>query len=167
MPNEHASHAAAIATPAGLAAFGAAMAGLFLATLLYLWRTIDARGNPAHIRADLQAAVEQVVLRRAVRRRVRAADACFCSAQIARFDRDVIDGSSTAWPPWPRAARAWSTSLFDRTVVDGSVNTFASWTWDFGLLLRKLQTGSLRQYVMFIVVGTWFCAWRILLFRMS
>jgi hypothetical protein len=46
--------------------------------------------------------------------------------------------------------------LFDRTVVDGAVNTFASWTWDFGLLLRNLQTGSLRQYVLFIVTGTWF-----------
>ena len=42
----------------------------------------------------------------------------------------------------------------DRTLVDGSVNTFASWTWDFGLLLRRLQTGSLRQYVLFIVGGT-------------
>jgi hypothetical protein len=36
------------------------------------------------------------------------------------------------------------------------VNTFASWTWDFGLLLRRLQTGNLRQYVLFIVMGTWF-----------
>ena len=45
---------------------------------------------------------------------------------------------------------------FDRALVDGSVNTFANWTWDFGLLLRRLQTGSLRQYVLFIVMGTWF-----------
>jgi hypothetical protein len=35
-----------------------------------------------------------------------------------------------------------------------TVNTFASGTWNFGLWLRKLQTGNLRQYVMFIVVGT-------------
>jgi len=44
--------------------------------------------------------------------------------------------------------------VFDRTVVDGSVNTFADWTWDFGLLLRRLQTGSIRQYVLFIVTST-------------
>ncbi len=30
----------------------------------------------------------------------------------------------------------------------------ADWTWDVGLSLRTVQTGSLRQYVMFIVVGT-------------
>jgi hypothetical protein len=44
--------------------------------------------------------------------------------------------------------------LFDQTFVDGTVNTFANWTWDFGLLLRRLQTGSVRQYVLFIVAGT-------------
>jgi NADH:ubiquinone oxidoreductase subunit 5 (subunit L)/multisubunit Na+/H+ antiporter MnhA subunit len=45
-------------------------------------------------------------------------------------------------------------ALFDQTLVDGTVNTFASGTWNFGLWLRRLQTGNLRQYVMFIVVGT-------------
>ena len=32
--------------------------------------------------------------------------------------------------------------------------TFADRTWDLGLSLRSMQTGRLRQYVMFIVVGT-------------
>ena len=74
--------------------------------------------------------------------------------QIAAYDRNVID--------WLLHAAAWVCRgvskvfdvVFDRTVVDGSVNTFADWTWDFGLLLRRLQTGSLRQYVLFIVMGT-------------
>ena len=34
------------------------------------------------------------------------------------------------------------------------MNATASATWNAGLELKKLQTGSLRQYVMFIVVGT-------------
>ncbi len=42
----------------------------------------------------------------------------------------------------------------DRYLIDNGVDTFAEKTWDFGLWLRTLQTGRLRQYVMFIVVGT-------------
>ena len=30
----------------------------------------------------------------------------------------------------------------------------AAETWNLGLALRSVQTGRLRQYVMFIVVGT-------------
>ena len=42
----------------------------------------------------------------------------------------------------------------DRNLVDGLVNATAAATWNVGLELKKLQTGRLRQYVMFIVVGT-------------
>ncbi len=45
----------------------------------------------------------------------------------------------------------------DRYVIDNLVDTFAGKTWDLGLSLRSLQTGRLRQYVMFIVVGTSCC----------
>jgi hypothetical protein len=34
------------------------------------------------------------------------------------------------------------------------VNATASATWTLGNELKRLQTGSLRQYVTFIVVGT-------------
>jgi NADH-quinone oxidoreductase subunit L len=39
-------------------------------------------------------------------------------------------------------------------IIDNFVNWSAEKTWDLGLSLRSLQTGRLRQYVMFIVVGT-------------
>ena len=39
-------------------------------------------------------------------------------------------------------------------VVDGIVNVAGSVTWKAGLELKRVQTGNLRQYVMFIVVGT-------------
>ena len=45
-------------------------------------------------------------------------------------------------------------SWIDRTLVDGLVDATAAATWTAGLELKKLQTGRLRQYVMFIVVGT-------------
>jgi NADH:ubiquinone oxidoreductase subunit 5 (subunit L)/multisubunit Na+/H+ antiporter MnhA subunit len=84
------------------------------------------------------------------------APAMALARKIAAFDRTVIDGIIHACAAIGRALSKVFDIVFDRTVVDGSVNTFASWTWDFGLLLRRLQTGNLRQYVLFIVMGTWF-----------
>ena len=82
--------------------------------------------------------------------------AIFIGKQIAAFDRGVIDWflHGCAWVC--RGIAGIFSTVFDRTLVDGTVNTFANWTWDFGLLLRRFQTGSLRQYVLFIVMGTWF-----------
>ncbi len=41
----------------------------------------------------------------------------------------------------------------DRGLIDGSANLFGSWTYSLGLGLRTVQTGRLRQYVLFIVIG--------------
>ena len=42
---------------------------------------------------------------------------------------------------------------FDEKVVDGFVNKTAETTQTVGSSMRKLQTGSLRQYIMFIALG--------------
>jgi NADH:ubiquinone oxidoreductase subunit 5 (subunit L)/multisubunit Na+/H+ antiporter MnhA subunit len=42
----------------------------------------------------------------------------------------------------------------DRIFVDASVNLIARWTYVLGLRLRTIQTGNIRQYVMWIAVGT-------------
>lgn len=65
------------------------------------------------------------------------------------FDR-LIDGSAYVCR---RFAEGWE-RIADRGLVDGSINLMASWTYSLGLGLRRAQTGQLRQYVMFIVVGT-------------
>ncbi len=38
-------------------------------------------------------------------------------------------------------------------MIDGFVNLLARATWNVGSSLKAVQTGKLRQYVMFIVVG--------------
>ncbi len=43
---------------------------------------------------------------------------------------------------------------FDRRFVDGLVNAVADGTYSLALSLRRAQSGRLRQYVLFIVVGT-------------
>jgi NADH-quinone oxidoreductase subunit L len=42
----------------------------------------------------------------------------------------------------------------DRIFVDRLVDLMARWTYALGLRLRTVQTGNIRQYVMWIVVGT-------------
>jgi len=78
----------------------------------------------------------------------------FAVASLASgTDRGVIDRflDGVAWSARQIAGLdAW----IDRNLVDGLVNATAAATWNVGLEMKKLQTGRLRQYVMFIVVGT-------------
>ncbi len=71
---------------------------------------------------------------------------------VASIDRVVLDGflhllarSTVLVAQWDR--------VFDEQIVDGLVNWMAKVTQSGGRSLRGLQTGHLRQYVMFIVVG--------------
>jgi proton-translocating NADH-quinone oxidoreductase chain L len=155
VPDEHASHVPLIKTRAGLAAFGAAMLGLFVATLMYLWRKV----NPAEIQQTFKPLYKALWNKwyfDELYDLVFVRPTMFFSKQIAGFDRTVIDSVLHGAAAVTRAGSRVVDALFDRTLIDGMVNAFASWIWDFGLLLRKLQTGSLRQYVLFIVTGTWF-----------
>ncbi|HIM29985.1 MAG TPA: hypothetical protein EYG57_10530 [Planctomycetes bacterium] len=73
---------------------------------------------------------------------------------IVSIDRVVIDGlvhrlaSGTKY-----IARMWDRYV-DQFLVDGAVNLIGHLTHRVGVSLRLVQTGSLRQYVVFIVIGT-------------
>ena len=43
--------------------------------------------------------------------------------------------------------------IFDRNVVDGLVNVVGNTTYAVGAGLRRLQTGYLRSYVLFLVLA--------------
>jgi NADH:ubiquinone oxidoreductase subunit 5 (subunit L)/multisubunit Na+/H+ antiporter MnhA subunit len=77
----------------------------------------------------------------------------FISQRIAALDGRIIDRfiDGCAW------AVRWIARLddaIDRLVVDGLVNFTARRTYGAGMSLRNVQTGQLRQYVMFIGIGT-------------
>jgi NADH:ubiquinone oxidoreductase subunit 5 (subunit L)/multisubunit Na+/H+ antiporter MnhA subunit len=77
----------------------------------------------------------------------------FIGRRVAEFDKVVIDGFIN----WlAKVVRIFSliNDLCDRFIVDGLINGFAKRTFNTGILLKQVQTGNLRQYVMFIVVGT-------------
>jgi NADH-quinone oxidoreductase subunit L len=71
---------------------------------------------------------------------------------VAWFDRVVIDGLIHAlsnFTVWLATKDRW----FDEKAIDGLVNVFGDSTYRIGRSFRHVQTGFLRQYVMFIAVG--------------
>ena len=153
IPNEHDSHAPPIKWAAGWAAFGTAMSGLLLATIVYLWNMLDPKElkqtfSPLHNWLwnkwwfdELYWAVFVVPTK-------------IISKAAANFDLKFIDAILHGAAAICKGCSKVVDAVCDRTIVDGMANGIAGITWDTGLWLRKLQTGSLRQYVMFIVIGT-------------
>ncbi|HEY3394673.1 MAG TPA: NADH-quinone oxidoreductase subunit L [Lacipirellulaceae bacterium] len=154
MPDEHASHKPIVRTPAGWSAIGVAIAGIAGASIVYLWELI----NAATLRRYLNALYhltwnkwwfdelyEYVFVRptHAVSRFI---------AQV--LDRGLIDSIIHGCAYTYRGLSSVVAFVGDRLIIDNTVDTFAEKTWDIGLSLRSVQTGRLRQYVMFIVAGT-------------
>jgi NADH:ubiquinone oxidoreductase subunit 5 (subunit L)/multisubunit Na+/H+ antiporter MnhA subunit len=77
----------------------------------------------------------------------------FISRRVAQIDKDVIDRFLDALARGVRKV-SLADDLIDRYLVDGLVNWTARSTFGLGLTLRTVETGKLRQYIVFIVVGT-------------
>ncbi|MFN9368972.1 MAG: NADH-quinone oxidoreductase subunit L [Planctomycetia bacterium] len=152
IPAEHESHEGAIHVTATLTAFATALGGVLLAAAMYLWRVV----SPDLVRTIFRPVYAFLAGRWYFDELYHALFVLPAQgiAHLASwFDRSVIDGliHGVAWTARQLAGvDAW----IDRTVVDGFVNATANATWTAGLELKKLQTGRLRQYVMFIAVGT-------------
>ena len=150
IPSEHASHDFHVA--ATLVAFGTAIAGILLATVVYYWRLLD----PADARSQFRP-IYQLLWNKwyfdELYDAVIVQPTLFLSRRISQFDKQVIDGFIDGCARWVRVI-ALLDDIIDRYLVDGLVNWLAHWTYGVGITLRTAQTGNLRQYVMFIVVGT-------------
>lgn len=68
------------------------------------------------------------------------------------IDRVVFDGFLHATAKAALKVSDWDRQ-FDETIVDGAVNTVGTWTYAIGRSLSVVQTGRMRNYVMFIAVG--------------
>jgi NADH-quinone oxidoreductase subunit L len=151
--DEHLSHEPQITVPATLIALATALAGFLFAVAFYGLRSLD----PADVRRQF-APVYQLLINKwwfdELYQVVFVRPTHWIAALVSRFDLRWIDGLihflafATRW-----LANLWD-RVVDRTVVDGAANGLAVWTMKTGLALRRIQTGQLRQYVMFIVLGT-------------
>ena len=71
---------------------------------------------------------------------------------LSRFDGVVIDGAVNGMGTFG----AWVSQVkaqFDRLVVDGLVNGVARTARNAGILLRRIQTGIIQQYLLVVVVS--------------
>jgi NADH-quinone oxidoreductase subunit L len=158
IPNEHIAHAdemfRVIKLPAGLAAILAALLGIALATAVYLKRWVSADQLARALRPLYSLSwhkwwFDELYDWLFVR------PTLITSLFIATvLDRGVIDSILHAFAALYRVLAAAVSIFGDKFLIDGAVDTLAERTWDAGLKLRSVQTGHLRQYVMFIVVGT-------------
>ena len=152
MPAQKLAEHHEISVIAEWAAFAVALVGFTLATAFYGLRKLDPddvrRSFPPlywllHRKWLFDELYAMVFVRPLLR----------VSSLVAAVDRNIID-----WLADHLAQTvAWIARLddwIDRVFVDALVNLAARWTYAIGIQLRSLQTGNIRQYVMWIVVGT-------------
>jgi NADH-quinone oxidoreductase subunit L len=150
LPAEHEAEAAHV--PVTLIAFTAALAGFLLAGAMYWWRVLDADTlrrafSPAYRFLRNKWYFDEMYQFLFVR------PALGLAALAAAIDRGVIDGLAHALAGSVRLLARFD-DLIDRLFVDGAVNVTADVTYAFALRLREAQSGRIRQYVMWVAVGT-------------
>jgi len=149
LPSHHAIHA--VHSDAGAMALLAAFAGLILAFALYGLRAI----NPADIARQLRGLHGFLVEKWQFDNLYEAMfvrPVLVVSQWFAAFDRRVIDGFLHSLT-YATIDVSKLDRRFDEGVIDGLVNVIGEAIFATGRSLRVIQTGSLRQYVMFIAIG--------------
>ena len=68
------------------------------------------------------------------------------------FDRTVVDGVVNG-SGWFTVVSAWFSGLADRTIVDGLVNLVGRICEEGSFWFRRLQTGLVQNYAMWMLVG--------------
>ena len=155
-PNEHLAHqsenATSIVVPATLLATASWVGGILLAAAFFWVGAL----NPDDVRRQF-APVYSLLVNKwwfdELYDAIFVQPTMLISRLAAGIDRRWIDGfldGTARWTVW--FSQVWDL-IADRTIVDGFVNVFAAWTYSLGLSLRAIQTGRIRQYVMFIVIG--------------
>jgi NADH-quinone oxidoreductase subunit L len=136
---------------AGLIAFLAAAAGVLFALLVYFYKVLD----PAETREqfgflyrlfDRKWYFDELYSALLVRPALVVSHWCR-NADGKGIDR-LIDGIGRLTVRTSRAD-----GQFDKGVVDGVVNVIADATSRAGARLRRIQTGSLRNYILFLVLA--------------
>ena len=72
---------------------------------------------------------------------------------ISWIDLNILDSIVHFSARVTKAVAIFWERLADQIIVDGSVNLIARWIYQTGVSLRRIQTGGLRQYVLFIVIA--------------
>jgi len=151
-PSEADSHLDQFHVPATLVATATRAQRVPLAVVFYGLRILD----PREVRAQFQPVYSFLIHKwyfDELYNAIFVQPVLFIARRVADFDKKVIDRFIDSLAVATRMV-AGLDDLIDRYLVDGLVNTTASWIYAIGLWFRGAETGKLRQYVMFIVIGT-------------
>ena len=155
-PYEHFAHEDAqyftIVVPVTLLATLTALGGIGLATAMYCLNWLD----PADVRKQFSRTYDFLLNKwwfDELYHYIFFKPTHWVSNLIAMFDQKFIDALIDGLANCVVVVSRWWTWISDQTIVEGTVNGLARCTYALGVKLRLVQTGRLRQYVVFIVVG--------------
>ena len=147
----HETDVGKVHSTAGMLALIAAFVGMSLAYVMYVQQSI----NPHDIRVQF-AWVYDFLLDKwrfdSLYDVVFVQPVHVVSAWCAGFDKHVLDPILHSAAKVTVLVSSWDRK-FDETMIDGLVNLVGSVTYSIGSSLKVVQTGNLRQYVMWIGVG--------------
>jgi NADH:ubiquinone oxidoreductase subunit 5 (subunit L)/multisubunit Na+/H+ antiporter MnhA subunit len=155
VPDEHLSHMDTIKTPVTLLATVTGIIGILLATFMYVLP-----GSRGLVAAEMAAKfkwIHNFLLNKwwfdELYEVIFVKPSQVIGRWISWVDQNILDSIVHFCARATKAvARFWE-RLADQIIVDGSVNLMARWIYQAGVSLRRVQTGSLRQYVLFIVIA--------------
>jgi proton-translocating NADH-quinone oxidoreductase chain L len=151
-PAEHLSHLGGVHVAASWVAFLTALAGFLLATAIYAWKLL----KPEEISHQFRWLYNWLWHKwyfDELYNTIFVQPVLFVSRRVADFDKQVIDRFIDGCAVAVRGISIIDDTI-DRWFVDGLVNRVARVIHSAGISLRRVQTGYLRQYIMFIVIGT-------------
>ncbi|MEX2114882.1 MAG: NADH-quinone oxidoreductase subunit L [Pirellulales bacterium] len=151
-PDEHDSHLEQFHFRAEMVALLTGLTGLGLAVVFYGLRIL----NPAEVRAQFRPIYDFLIHKwyfDELYNAIIVQPVMFVARRVAEFDQVVIDGLIHGVALWTRGVSVLD-DRFDRYFVDGLVNGASRWIFRTAIWFRGAETGQLRQYVMFIVIGT-------------
>ena len=155
VPDEHLSHMDAIKTPVTLLATVTGIIGILLAAFMYVLP-----GSRGLVAAEMAAKfkwIHNFLLNKwwfdELYEVIFVKPSQMIGRWISWIDLNILDSIIHFSARATKAvARFWE-RLADQIIIDGSVNLIARWIYQAGVSLRRVQTGSLRQYVLFIVIA--------------
>ncbi|MBT4693077.1 MAG: NADH-quinone oxidoreductase subunit L [Planctomycetaceae bacterium] len=155
VPDEHLSHMDAIKTPVTLLATVTGIIGILLAAFMYVLP-----GSRGLVAAEMAAKfkwIHNFLLNKwwfdELYEVIFVKPSQVIGRWISWIDQNILDSIIHFCARATKAAARFWERLADQIIVDGSVNLMARWIYQAGVSLRRVQTGSLRQYVLFIVIA--------------
>lgn len=125
--------------------------GIVLAYVLYHWKKVDVDKITERIKPIYNFSLNKWYFDE-LYNKTAVALTMVLSRASAWFDNKIVDGVVNG-AAYVTKMTSFFSGRFDNFVIDGLVNLTAGIVGFFGLIFRKLQTGKIQTYVMFLVFG--------------